>query len=150
MSRRFIVATTCLALCGGAGAFSYAQAPPEVIVRPGDTIQWVGTGNPPHKVRFGANGATPVDDINKILENITPPLANGDGPVLNGTTSLTAKVKDNAEVVGKTFVFTCGIHPPVMLSLQFTVAAKDGPTPRIHKITGEPGLHWHLHVDTTP
>lgn len=151
MSRRNVAAVCVVGIaCGFAFVFAHAQAPPEVIVRPGDTIQWVGTGAPPHKTRFGANGATPINDINQILENFTPPLSNGDGPVLNGQATLTAKVKDTPQVVGKTFIFTCGFHPAQMLSLQFTVAAKDGNTPRTHKITGEPGLHWHLHVDTTP
>lgn len=151
ISRTLTLVVAVIACIAGAAASVHVQAPPEVIVRPGDTITWSGTGNPPHKVRFGANGASPIADINDILENITPPLVSGDGPVFNNTTTtLTAKVKDAAGV-GKSFIFTCGFHPGQMLSLQFTVAAKvTGQGPRTHKIVGEPGLHWHLHVDTTP
>ena len=152
MSRTRVLFATALAAIACAVASAYAQAPPEVIVRPGDTIQWVlGSGSPPHKVRFGANGATPVTEVKQVLGNFSTDLTPaGDGPALTVGTPFTAKVLDTAEP-GKTFIFTCGIHPPVMLSLQFTVAAKvPGQAARTHKIVGETGLHWHLHVDTTP
>lgn len=152
MSKALAVLVIGLALVASALVPASAQVLPEVIVRQGDTIQWVvGTGSPPHRVRFGANGATSVAEINTILENLTPPLnPAGDGRQAASGTLLTAKVKDNAEP-GKTFIFTCGVHPGQMLSLPFTVAAKvAGQPPRTHKIIGEAGLHWHIHVDTTP
>ena len=152
MSKALTILVTGLALIASACVPVAAQVLPEVIVRQGDTIQWVvGQGSPPHKVRFGANGATSVAEINTILTNITPPLTPaGDGPQKPSGILLTAKVKDDAEP-GKTFIFTCGVHPPQMLSLPFTVAAKvAGQPPRTHKIIGEAGLHWHVHVDTTP
>jgi plastocyanin len=128
----------------------YAQGSPEVIVRPGDTIEWVAVSGGPHKVRFGADEATSLDKLKDILENFTPPLtAAGDSPPGNPGPLTKATVK--ADAAGKTFVFTCGVHPTDMLSLTFTVADKVAGQPaRNHKISAEAGRHWHLHVDTTP
>jgi hypothetical protein len=151
MSKALTVLASGFALVASTYALASAQVLPEVIVHQSDTIQWVvGSPSPPHKVRFGANGATSVADINDILENITPPLTAGDGPQASSGILLTARVKDDA-TPGKTFIFTCGVHPVAMLSLPFTVAAKVvGQPSRTHKIMGEAGLHWHVHVDTTP
>jgi hypothetical protein len=134
----------------GLGA-AYAQhgSADVVVVRPGDTIEWFAVGPPKHKVRFGANGATPTNEVSALLD-FNPALVDGDSPERSTGKLLTAKVKDNA-TVGKTFVFTCGVHPGAMLSLPFKIEAKvTGEQPRTHKIMGVVGLHWHLHVDTTP
>ena len=153
MSKMLFVVAISLVLVASASIFVYSQNQAEVVVRQGDTIQWVHLGpmGVPHKVRFGSSGATPVADINMILENFKPPLnAMGDAPPATSGTLLTAKVKDTA-MAGATFVFTCGIHPMPMLSLPFRVEAKVAGQPaRTHKITAEMGLHWHVHVDTTP
>jgi hypothetical protein len=134
---------------------AYAQGSPEVIVRQGDTIEWVAVGPPPHRVRFGSPGTTPFAEVSALLE-FTPTLTAGpggeaDSPQAPTGTLLTAKVKDDA-VPGKTFIFNCGVHPGgQMLSLPFTIAAKvAGEQPRRHRIMGVTGLHWHLHIDTTP
>jgi hypothetical protein len=151
MSKALAVLMIGLTLVASALVPASAQVLPEVTVRQGDTIQWVvGPGNIQHKVKFGATGTTSVAEIRDILD-ITPPLtAAGESRQAASGTLLTAKVKDNAEP-GKTFIFTCGVHPGQMLSLPFTVAAKVAGQPaRTHKIIGEVGLHWHLHVDTTP
>jgi plastocyanin len=159
MPKKLVPAVFCLGLLALSTLTAYAQGSPEVIVRQGDTIEWVAMGPPPHKVRFGANGATPLDAINGLLENFTPALTvgpggEGDSPAQGQSagTLLTAKVKDNADVVGKAFVFVCGVHSAgQMVSLPFRIEAKvAGEAPRKHKIMGGPGLHWHLHVDTTP
>jgi hypothetical protein len=129
----------------------YAQGAPEVIVRRGDKIDWSALSGGPHRVKFGAAGTTSVAEINALLD-FTPVLTPGGDSPQKVTGPLTsAQVKDIPEVVGKTFVFTCGVHPAQMLSLTFTIAEKvTGGTARTHKITGESGLHWHLLVDTTP
>ena len=136
----------------GSGAV-YAQGAPEVIVRPGDTIQWAAISGGPHQVWFsGANGASSRAQIVDILDNFSAPGLDADGKSQGANTGalLSATVKDAPGVVGKTFVFTCGIHPAAMLSLTFTVADKvAGQGPRTHRILGESGSHWHLHVDTT-
>ena len=125
-----------------------AQTQPEVVVRQGDTIQWVAAAGLQHKVKFGAAGTTPIADIGAIL-NFTPPLVNGESKATTGTLQ-TATVKEDKATVGKTFVFTCGFHPAQMVSLPFLVAAKVAGEPaRTHTIMGEAGFHWHLHVDTT-
>lgn len=149
MPKKLVSAVFCLGLLALCAPTVFAQGSPEVIVRQGDTIEWVAVGPPPHKVRFGANGATPVAEVSALL-TFEPALNNGDSPQLPTGKLLTAKVKDDAEP-GKTFVFTCGVHPGPMLSLPFTIAAKvASQPPRTHKIMGVTGLHWHLHVDTTP
>ena len=43
ISRTLTLIIACIA---GMAALVHVQAPPEVIVRPGDTITWSGTGNP--------------------------------------------------------------------------------------------------------
>jgi plastocyanin len=152
----FGTAALCLAILAPGSQSAYAQGSPEVIVRQGDTIEWVAVGPPPHKVRFGAGaGVTSVADMN-LLVTFTPALTigpggEGDSPQSGNGPLLTAKVKDDA-APGKSFVFNCGVHSGgPMISLPFTIAAKvDGVPPRTHKIIGEQGLHWHLHVDTTP
>jgi hypothetical protein len=147
MTRR--IAATVLAFVALATASSHAQGAPEAIVRQGDTIQWIAAAGPPHKLKFGAAGTTPIADIEAILE-FKPPLVNGESKATSGTLQ-TATVKEDKATVGRTFVFTCGFHPDRMLSLAFTVAARDaGQTPRTHTVMGEAALHWHLHVDTTP
>jgi hypothetical protein len=157
MTNKLTVAALSLGLLTLTAGVAHAQGSPEVVVRQGDTIEWVSVGPPPHKVRFGANGATSLDVINALLENFTPPLTvggggEGDSPSQSNGTLLTAKVKDSADVVGKTFVFVCGIHTGgQMVSFPFRIEAKvAGEPPRRHKIMGVQGLHWHLHVDTTP
>ena len=118
-------------------------------MRQGDTIQWVvGQPGPPHQVRFGANGVTSVADINTILENITPALSL-QATVHGFRHLLTAQVKDDAEP-GKTFIFTCGVHPGPMLSLPFTVCEGRRSTAPDPQVLAEAALHWHVHVDTTP
>lgn len=130
---------------------AYAQVAPEVIVRRGDKIDWSALSGGPHRVKFGVAGTTPVAEITALLE-FTPALTPGGDSPQKVTGPLTsATVKDVPEVVGKTFVFTCGVHQAQMLSLAFTIADKvAGVASRTHKITGEAGLHWHLLVDTTP
>jgi hypothetical protein len=156
MSKKLVSAVFCLGLLALGPVTAYAQQA-EVIVRQGDSIEWVAvTGAPPHKVRFNANGASSIDEINAILENFSPALKVGpngerdsDPPKSSGTL-LAAKVKDDAPP-GKTFVFVCGIHTGAMLSFPFKVEAKVAGEPsRTHKIMGVPALHWHLHIDTTP
>ena len=121
MSRTLAVVSFALAM--GASAVAHAQpSAPEVVVRQGDTIQWVAAQGPPHKVRFGSSGATPVPEIDAIL-TFNPLLVNGEGTATSGTL-LTATVKEDPSTVGKTFIFTCALHPAQMLSLPFVVAAK--------------------------
>lgn len=139
------------------------STPADRTVRQGDTIEWVAVSGGNHKVRFGANGATPVPEINTLLESFSPALtpgAIGDSPQASSGRLLTAKVKEDAATVGKTFIFTCGIHTTGMLSQPFTIAAKaPGQPPRTHKIKGVlvgGQFHWFLEVsrdvqvDTAP
>lgn len=136
-----------------------ASTPADRTIRQGDTIEWVAESAGPHEVRFGAPGTTPVAAINTILESFTPvltPGAIGNSPRLPSGRLLTAKVK-NAATPGTTFIFTCGVHPPQMLSQPFTIAARvAGQPPRTHRIKGVSGLHWllevtrNVQVDTAP
>jgi hypothetical protein len=136
---------------------AYAQGSGEiVVVRQGDTIEWIAAGPPPHKVRFGGGGAvTSVADAEALLDfepDLTPgPGDVGDSPQLPSGSLLKATVLDTA-APGKTFVFNCGVHfNGPMISVPFTIAAKVAGEPaRTHRIIGGPGLNWHLHVDTTP
>jgi hypothetical protein len=150
MLKKLVTVVFCLGLLALDNPTVYAQGSPQVIVRQGDTIEWHAVGPPPHKVRFGANGATPIAEVSALLD-FDPVLVNGDSPQASTGKLLTAKVKDNA-TPGKTFIFVCGVHTGgQMVSLPFTIAAKvAGEQPRTHKIMGVTGLHWHLHVDTTP
>jgi hypothetical protein len=159
MSKTLASSALCLGLLALSTPLVIAQGSPEVIVRQGDTIEWVAAtpGPPaiPHKVRFGGNGATSFAVVKDLLD-FDPALTPDGGGIAdsaqkNNGTLLKAKVKDTADVVGKTFVFVCGIHTGQMLSLPFKIEARvGGEAPRTHKITGEVGLHWHLHVDTSP
>ena len=134
---------------------AWAQVPEEVIVRQGDTIEWYALSQGPHGVKFGSDGATPsLNEVNALLE-FTAPGLNNNGESASKPTGrlLTAKVKANAEV-GKVFVFVCSIHSGAdgpMVSRAFKIAASvAGGQPQTHKIIGVTGLHWALHVDTTP
>lgn len=156
--RTLAASALCLGFLAQSTPLANAQGSPEIIVKQGDTIEWVAAtpGPPPisHKVRFGANGATSFAVVKELLDfdpALTPD-ANGmaDSVQKPSGTLLKAKVKDTTDVVGKTFVFVCGIHTANMLSLTFKIEAKvAGEAPRTHKITGETGQHWHLHIDTT-
>jgi plastocyanin len=147
MSKMLFSAVFCLGLLPIAPASVYAQGPStptERTVRQGDTIEWVAVSGGNHRVRFGESGATSLTEINTILE---PTVAQDNPPVAIPSGALfTAKVRDSA-TVGKTFVFTCGIHTGQMLSETFTVAAKDPTQPaRSHKIKGVSGPHWFMEV----
>jgi len=146
MRKKLVSTVFCLGFLAFNAPVAYTQGAPEVIVRPGDTIQWVALSGGNHRLNFGAAGTTPANQIGDIL-TFDPPLTNGESPELSGAPLAKATVKD---AVGKTFVFTCGVHPAQMLSLTFEVAAAvPGQPARIHRISGETGNHWHLHVDTT-
>ena len=165
MSRTLFTAATGVGLLILSHASVCAQqpsTPADRTIRQGDTIEWVAVSGGNHKVRFGANGATSVADINTILENFSQALTpgtTGDSPAASSGTLLTAKVKDDA-TPGKTFIFTCGIHTTPMLSEPFTIAAKvPGQPPRNLKIKGvfvSGQMHWFLEaardvqVDTAP
>jgi plastocyanin len=155
MPRELVSAMFCLGLLAVSAPAVYAHGSEEVVVKQGDTIEWIATGGPPHRVRFGADGASSVAEINNILENFSPaltpaPTGGVESPGVNTGTILTAKVKDTA-VPDATFIFVCGVHPGPMLSLPFKVEPKvAGLPPRTHRIFGGPGLGWHVHVDTTP
>jgi hypothetical protein len=152
MPRILTVVALCLDLLPLALGPAHAQGPstPEDrTIRQGDTIEWIAVSGT-HKVRFGANGATSVAEINTILENFSQALTpgtTGDSPAASSGTLLTAKVKDDA-TPGKTFVFTCGIHTTPMLSELFTIAAKvPGQAPRNLRIKGtfvNNQMHWLL------
>lgn len=150
MPKKLLPAAFCLGLLALSTPTVYAQGSPEVIVRPGDTIEWVAVAAGPHRVKFGAGGTTTsVEDIKKILDNPAISPAGDSAQAVTGPL-LSAKVREDA-TPGQTFVFTCGVHPTDMLSLTFIVAAKVvGEPVRTHKITGEAGRNWHLHVDTKP
>lgn len=148
--KKLLSTVFCLGLLALSTPSVYAQGSPEAIVRQGDTIEWWAISAGPHGVRFGSDGGSPVNEVSALLE-FTPALNNGDSEQKSTGRLLTAKVKDNAEV-GKRFVFVGSFHTDgQMISHRFTVAAKvAGEQPRTHKITGVTGLHWALHIDTTP
>ena len=127
----------------------YAQGQPDIVVRQGDTIEWIGAaGGPQHKLNFGAAGTTPVAEITTILD-FKPPLAGGESKQGSGLL-VSATVKEDKATIGKKFVFTCGVHPVPMLSVSFVVAPRvPGEAPRTFTVMGESGLHWHVHADTT-
>jgi len=95
-------------------------------------------------------GFSPVNEVSELLE-FTPGLTDGDSESKPTGRLLTAKVKSDAPV-GKKFVFVCAVHSGgQMISHPFVITASvAGEQPRTHKIMGVTGLHWALHVDTTP
>jgi plastocyanin len=155
MSRSFTVVAHFLGVFGLIAVPVYAQpadVPAEVVVRPGDTIEWRAVDEVPHQVHFGAPGTTPLAEAKAILEfDSTLGLDDAGLSKKAGTgTLLKAKVKDTAQE-GKTFAFACNVHPGNrMLSLPFKIAAEGGEPARTHLIFGESTRHWHLHVDITP
>ena len=139
-----------------------AQNNPEIIIKQGDTIEWVSVPNAPHKVRFGGSGsgATSFDVVKDLLDfDPTTPIMhdpnNPDPTTFDSAqkpsgTLLKAKVKETDGVIGKTFVFICGVHGGQMLSYAFKIEAKGAGGARNYRILGEPAINWHLHIDTTP
>jgi plastocyanin len=133
-----------------------AQSSEEVVVRQGDTIEWWAISAGPHGVKFGSDGASPINEVATLLDFLprsdgTPAIDNN-GESEQKTTGrvLTAKVKTNAQVGGK-FVFVCLIHTDGrMISHPIVIAAGVPGQGRTHKIMGVTGLHWALHIDTTP
>jgi hypothetical protein len=129
-----------------------AQNVSEVIIKQGDSIEWFALSAGPHGVKFGSEGGIPsFEEVSRLLE--FPSGFNGESESKQTGRLMTARVKENAEV-GKTFVFVCAIHSGAtgpMVSHPFRIAAKvAGEQPRTHKILGVTGLHWAIHIDTTP
>lgn len=151
MWKNLVSGVFCLGLLALNAPVAYAQGAPEVIVRPGDMIQWTAQSGGDHSVKFGSAETTPVKDINLILQFDPPGLdANGTSPTGNQAPIIKATVKDTAPV-GKTFVFMCGVHGTDMLSYTFIVAEKvANQPPRTHLIFGQSGSHWRLHIDVKP
>ena len=154
MRKTGIVAALSFGLLVLSVSMVFAQGSTVITVRQGDTIEWTSLSAGPHRVRFGSSGAAPaLADLNKLLEFPDPnfPLTTGDSKQAVTGKLLVAKVKEDPETVGKTFVFVCGVHSAgQMVSLPFTIAVKVAGETKTHRITGETGLHWHLHIDTTP
>lgn len=158
MPMKLSSAAFCLGLLALSASGAQAQGTQEVIVRQGDTIEWYAISAGPHGIKFGADGATPVNQVDPLLQfsprpDGSPGLNNNGESLSKGTgLLLTAKVKADA-AVDKTFIFVCAVHGGAqspMLSRPFKIAASVAGQQQTHKIIGVTGLHWALHVDTTP
>jgi hypothetical protein len=160
MTKTAASSVLCLGVLVLSTLHANAQTNPEIIIKQGDTIEWLSVPNVPHKVRFGGpQGASSFDAVKDLLDfdpatPIAHDPANPDATTFDSAqkssgTLLKAKVKDSAEI-GKTFVFICGVHLGQMLSYTFKIEAKGPGGARNYRILGEPSIHWHLHVDTTP
>jgi hypothetical protein len=169
MLRRLVIVSMCLIAMALAHRSTGAEPPPaagDLVVKPGDTIEFASPS--PHRLRFGGsvqNAAdptgpaiqlTPWIEVEKIF-TFTPALTVNAGIAMGAPgQTVTATVKETASA-GATFVFTCGQHPPAMLSLPLTVAAKEG-TARELKIRAANLFKWLLkkadgtevQIDTTP
>jgi hypothetical protein len=155
MHTPFSFSALCLGFLSLGTLFSSAQTNPEIVIRQGDTIEWAAIPNAPHKVRFGGTGGATSFDTVKDLLDFDPPLMPdqtgiADSPQKASGTLLKATVKDGDGLVGKTFVFICGVHGGQMLSYMFKIEPKGADGPRNYRILGEASINWHLQIDTTP
>lgn len=136
-------------------------APGDLTLRSGDTITWTPAG--PHRLQFGGTFTVTIGntaktftltapaDIEKVLTNFTPPLppkpASGpDVRVFPKATKVTATVKtDFGTPSVSQFLFTCGAHPDIMVTVPFSIApAAAGQPARAVQIISDPSLQWLL------
>jgi hypothetical protein len=168
MSKTFLAALSAFAmLAATSGAALAAEEQPasaaERTLRVGDTITWTPEG--PHRLRFGGsvthNGPlelTKFSDVQKVLENFTPPAPAADA---NGVVSWPAATKVTATVKADTgsppvteFFFTCGFPPHTgpMVTAAFKVEpAVQGQAPRnIQIISAHDNAPIRWVLQTTP